>query len=73
MSHGQAEIINATREDPALQRLEGCLRSGKWPAVPELRPFYPIRSELSLVDGLVEYFLRYSVFHQCVKEAIPPY
>ena len=49
----QAEIVNATREDPALQRLEGCLRSGKWPAMPELRPFYPIRSELPVVNGLV--------------------
>ena len=49
----QAEIVDATREDPTLQRLEGCLRSGKWPSMPELRLFYPIRSELSVINGLV--------------------
>ena len=46
-------IPKAISQGEIVQRLEGCLHSGKWPAMPELCPFYPIRSELSVVNGLV--------------------
>ena len=51
MSH--TEIVNATRDDPVLQSLLSFLLGGKWPAIPDLLPFYPVRSELSVCHGLI--------------------
>lgn len=39
----QTEIVQAMRDNPVLQKLECCLRSGKWPAEPDLLSFYPVR------------------------------
>ena len=51
MSH--TEIVNAMRDDTVPQSLLSFLLGGKWPAIPDLLPFYLVRSKLSVLHGLI--------------------
>ena len=45
--------LQNTTADSTLQQIQQCLQSGKWPKIPDLRPYSHVKEEISTVDGIV--------------------
>ena len=47
------ELQKASESDPIIKKVRMCVLSNKWSKGEELKPYYQIRSELSVKDSII--------------------
>lgn len=47
------QLQEASLADSTLKQVHACLGSGEWPKIQDLRPYFQVRTELSVQNGLI--------------------